>query len=248
MTGTFAENIRKIMGWCPDANPVIHKNIRFVDFAHLPQEPPGKPDVEKFHSKNVMFSANQFLFNICFVISLNLILFWARKLDYAILIPILVGIYSLLYLIATKTFKAQISIDENGVHLRYFELRNVLLNYRDIKSITINKVVSPPIGLIAIGLLILAAMLVALIISSVMSGDWKLTIPVALLLPWYLLLKHKQDREYHDLNTQLYIQHEDKNRRKRWYELANTSYYSIITDETTASEIQASIEHYRGAN
>ena len=208
MTGTFVENIRKMMGWCPNATTVIHKYIRFVDFTHLSQEPPGKPDVEKFQSKNVMFSANTILFTISFVVFLNLILFLARNLDYAILIPILVGTYSLLYIFAVKTFKANISIDENGVHLRYFELRDVLLNYRDIKSITINKVVNPPIGLIAIGLLLLAAMLVALITSSVTSGEWKLTLSVASLLPWYLLLKHKQDKEYHNLNTQLYIQHE----------------------------------------
>jgi hypothetical protein len=134
------------------------------------------------------------------------------------------------------------------VDLKYFEMRDVLLNYRDIKSITISKVVNPPKGLIAIGLLLLAAIIVALIISSVMSGDWKLTISVVSLLPWLLLVKRKQDREYHNLDTRLYIQYEDKNRRKGWYELTNTSYYQIITDETTASEIQASIEYYRGAN
>jgi len=240
----FIENIRKMMGWCPNAIPVKHKYVQAVDFSNFSPEPPGRPNVEKFQSKNVMFSANTTLFTLCFVISLNLILALARSLDYAILIPILAGIYSLLYRIAAKTFKAHISIDEKGVHLRYFELRDVLLNYRDIKSITINKVVVyPPITIIAIALLILVATLA----YSVM-GEWKLIISIAPILPWYLLAKHKQDREYHDLNTQLYIQHEDKNRRKRWYELTSTSYYSIITDEMTASGIQAAIEHYRGAN
>ena len=243
MTINVTEKIRKMMGWCPNANPVIHKHIRSVDFANLSLEHPGRPNVEKFQSKNVMFSSNTILFTLCFVISLNLILPLARNLDYAILIPILVGIYSLLYFIAAKTFKAHISIDENGVLLRYFELRDVILNYRDIKSITIKKVVNPPIGLIAIALLILVAMLVALLADSIMSGKWNLIISIAPLFPLYLLAKHKQDRAYHNLNTQLYIQYEDKNRR--WYEL---TYYSIITDETTASGIQAAIEHYRSAN
>jgi len=143
-----------------------------------------------------------------------------------------------------KTFKAHISIDENGVHLRYFGLRDVVLNYKDIKSITINKVVNPSIILIAIAVLILVAFLA----YSVISGEWKLIISVAPLLPWYFLVKHKQYSEYQNLNTQLYIQHEDKNRRKRWHELTSSSYYSIITDGTTASGIQAAIEHYRGAN
>lgn len=242
------ETIKRTMGWCPNENPVEHKYVQFVDFAHLPQEPPGKPNVEKFQSKNVMFSANTFLFTFCFVIVLNVILTLARNLEYAILIPFLVGIYSLLYIITVKTFKAHISIDENGVHLRYLELRDILLNYRDIKSITIRKGVKLPIELIVIGILLLAAMLVTLITSSVMSGDWRLTISVVSLLPWLLLVKRKQDKEYHNLNTQLYIQYEDKNRRKRLYELTNTSWYSIITDKKTASEIQASIEHYRGGN
>jgi len=236
--------LRLWLGWCPNATQVKHKYIQAVDLAHLSLKPHDRPNVENFHSKNIMFSANTFLFTFSFVISLNLILALARNLDYVILIPILVGIYSLLYLLAAKTFKAHISIDENGVHLRYFELRDVVLNHRDIKSITIKKVVNPPIVLIAIAVLII----VALLAVSVMSGEWKLIISVAPLLPWYLLAKHKQNKDYHNLNTQLYIQHEDKNRRKRWYELTSTSYYSIITDEMTASGIQAAIEHYRGAN
>jgi uncharacterized ion transporter superfamily protein YfcC len=130
------------------------------------------------------------------------------------------------------------------VHLRYFGLRDVILNYRDIKSISINKVANPSIILIVVAVLIL----VALLAYSVMAGEWKLILSVAPLLPWYLLVKYKQDKEYHNLNTQLYIQYKDKNRRKRWHEITLTSYYSIITDETTASKIQASIEHYRGTN
>ncbi|MCZ7380943.1 MAG: hypothetical protein O8C64_05140 [Candidatus Methanoperedens sp.] len=248
MTINVMETVRKMMGWCPNATPVKHKYIQAVDFAHLSLEPSGRPNVENFHSKNIMFSSNTILFTLCFVISLNLILALARNLDYAILIPILAGIYFLLYLIAAKTFKAHISIDENGVHLRYFELRDVILNYRDIKSITINKVVNPPIVLIAIALLTLLVIVALLTYSAMSGGEWKLPLSVAPLLPWYLLVKHKQDKEYHNLNTQLYIQHEDKNRRKRWHELTSTSYYSIITDEMTASGIQAAIEHYRGAN
>ncbi|MDL5502105.1 MAG: hypothetical protein QSU88_02710, partial [Candidatus Methanoperedens sp.] len=88
------------------------------------------------------------------------------------LIPILVGIYSLLYLFAVKTFKARISIDENGVYLKNFELKDILLNFRDIKSVTINKAVKPPIGLIVIGLLLLVAIIVTLFTYSVMSGEW----------------------------------------------------------------------------
>ena len=191
-----------------------------------------------------MFSANTSLFTLCFVISLNLILALAHNLEYAILIPILVGIYSLLYFIMIKTFQASISIDENGVHLKHFGLKDIVLNYKDIKSITTNKVVNPSIILIAIALMIL----VVLLAYSVMSGELKLIVSVAPLLPWYFLAKHKQDKEYHDMDTQLYIQSENKNRHKRWYEITSMSYFSILTDEMTTSKIQDAIEHYKGAN
>jgi hypothetical protein len=244
MIGAFVENIRKMMGWCPNINQSRYKSIQHVDFLNTLQIPSGGSSVEKFQYNNVMFSANTSLFTLCFVISFNLILALAHNLEYAILIPILVAIYSLLYFIMIKTFKAHISIDENGVHLRYFGLKDTVLNYKDIKSVTTNKVVNPSIILIAIALMIL----VVLLAYSVMSGEWKLIVSVAPLLPWYLLVKHKQDKEYHDMDAQLYIQSENKNRHKRWYELTSMLYYSIITDEMTASRIQASIEHYRGAN
>jgi hypothetical protein len=166
MTMNVMETVRKMMGWCPNATPVKHKYIQAYDFTQFSLKPLGRPNVENFQSKNVIFSVNTVLFTLCLVISLNLILALSRNLDYAILIPILVGIYSLLYLIAAKTFKAHISIDENGVHLRYFGLRDVVLNYRDIKSITINKVVNPSIILIAITVLILVAFIAYSVISE----------------------------------------------------------------------------------
>jgi hypothetical protein len=105
MTINVMETVRKMMGWCPNATRVKHKYIQPVDFANLSLKSSGRTNMEKFQSKNVMFSANTFLFTLCFVISLNLILALSRNLDYAILIPVLAGIYSLLYLIAAKTLR-----------------------------------------------------------------------------------------------------------------------------------------------
>ena len=229
------ENIRKMMGWCPCVTPAKCNTIQHVDFVNPSQIPSGGSIVEKFESNNVL-SADISVFTFCIVISINLVLMFSRNLDYAVLIPILMLMYSSLYFLVVKMLQASISIDENGVHLKSFELRDVVLNYKDIKSVTTFKLNKPSITLIAIALIILVAFLA----HSVISGEWKLIVSIAPLLPWYLLVKHKQNREKYGLDTQLYIE----SRKKKWYEFS--PYYSVITDQMTASGIQAAIENYRG--
>lgn len=230
------ENIRKMMGWCPGVTPAKYNTIQHVDFVNPSQIRSGGSNVEKFESNNVMFSDNKLVFTFFCVISVSLVLRLDWNLGYAVLIPILVIMYFLLYFLVIKMFQASIYIDENGVHLKSFELRDVVLNYKDIKSVTTFKLNKPSITLIAIALIILVAFLA----HSVISGEWKLIVSIAPLLPWYLLVKHKQDREKHNMDIQLYIE----SRKKKWYELS--PYYSVITDQMTASGIQAAIEHYRG--
>ena len=237
MTINVAETVRKVMGWCPNVTPARYRSMQPVDFEYTSQTPSGGSNVESIQSNNVAFPANTSLFTLCFVICFYLFIPLARNMNYAISIPILVGMYSLFYFIVVKIFQANISIDENGVRFKSFGLRDFTLNYRDIKSVTPNKYVKPSIVLMAAMLMILVAMLA----YSVISGEWQVIIPIAALLPWCLLVKHKQDRKYHNLDTQLYIEYENK----KWYEL--TPYYSIVTDGITASGIQAAIEHYREA-
>jgi len=232
---TLVENIRKMMGWCPGVTPAKYNTIQHVDFVNPSQIPSGGSNVEKFESNNVMFFDNTSVFTLFFFVSVSLVLTLGWNLGYAVLIPILVIMYSLLYFLVIKMFQASISIDENGVHLKSFELRDVVLNYKDIKSVKTFKLNKPSIALKAIALIILVAFLA----HSVISGEWKLIVSIAPLLPWYLLVKHKQDREKYGLDIQLYIE----SRKKKWYELS--PYYSVITDQVTASGIQAAIEHYR---
>ncbi len=231
------ENIRKVMGWCPNATATRNRSMQHIDFVNPSQTPSGRSNVGNVQSKNVMFSANTTLFTLCFIICLNMVLFLSRKIDYAILIPILVAMYSLFYFIVAKTFQASVSIVENGVHLKSYEFKDITLDYKDIRSVTPNKLIKPSNALIAIAIIIL----VALLAYSVVLEEWQLIITIAPLLPGYLLLKNKQDKEYHDLDTQLYVEY----KHKTWYEM--TPYYSIITDEMTASRIQAAIEHYMEA-
>ena len=238
MTINMAETVRKMMGWCPNATPRKNRSIQPVDFVNPLQTPSGRSNVENVQSKNVMFSANNFLLTICFVMGFNLFSNLFRNLDYSLLIPIIVATYSFFYFIEIKTFQASVSIDQNSVHLKSIGLKDITLNYKDIKSVTPNKLIKSSSAWIAIMLMILAILLAYLVISK----EWQLIIIIAPLLPWWLLVKHKQDGQYHDLDTQLYVEYKNK----KWYEL--TPYYSIITDEMTASRMQTAIEHNMGVN
>jgi len=168
MTINVAETVRKVMGWCPNVTQSRYKSMQPLDFAHLTLKASGRSNVINIQSKNVIFPANTSLFTLCCVICINLVLTLARNLDYAVLIPILIVMYSLFYFIVVKTFQANISIDENGVHFKSFGLRDFTLNYRDIKSITPNEFVKSSVILMAIMLMILLAMLAYLVIS----GEW----------------------------------------------------------------------------
>jgi hypothetical protein len=237
----FLEGIKRMMGWCPNVTPARYRSMQPVDFEYTSQTPSGRSNVENVQSNNVMFSANTTLFNLCFVFCLNMVLFLAQKIDYTILIPIFVAMYSLFYFIVTKIFHANVSIDENGVHLKSFEFKDITLDYKDIRSVTPNKLIKPSVVLIAMMMLILAVLLV----YSFVYGEWKVIITLSPLLLGYLFFTYKIKRKYHDLDTQLYIQAENKNRYVRWYEI--TSYHSIVTDEMTASRIQVAIKHYMEA-
>jgi len=240
----FIDYVKKLMGWCPNITQPRYKSSRHVDFVNTSQNTSGGSNVENIQSKNVMFSSNTTLLITCFVICFILVSL-VRNMDYTILIPILVVIYSLLYFIVAKSLKTGVSIDENGVHLKSYEFRDITLDYNDIKSVTPGKTTKYSIELIvflAIPLTFLIALLAYLVIAY---GDWRLIISLAPLLPGYLFLKYWQDRRYHDMDAQLSIRSENKNRHTRWFEV--TSNYSIVTNEMTAFEIQDAIGHYRGA-
>jgi len=241
----FIDCVKKLMGWCPNVTRSRYKPSQFVDFENTSQNTSGRSNVENVQSKNVMFSANTTLVITCFVICLNLVSL-ARNMDYMILIPILVVIYFLLYFIVAKSLQTRVSIDENGVHLKSYEFKNITLDYKDIKSATPDKTIKYSIELIVFLAIPLTFIVALLAYSVILYGDWQLIISLAPLLPGYLFFKYRQDRRYHDMDVQLSIQSENKNRYTRWFEV--TSNYSIVTDEMTAFEIQDAIEHYRGAN
>jgi hypothetical protein len=148
------------------------------------QTPSGESNVETFESKNVMFYANTSVLTFCFIICLNLILIPGKNLDYAVRIPILVLMYSLLYFVEVKMLQANILIDENGVVLKSLLLRDVTLNYRDIKSVAKVSLTNSSIALVML------TVLVVVLAYLVISGEWKAVVSTALILPWCLLVTH----------------------------------------------------------
>jgi len=242
------ESVKKMMGWCPNTTLTRQRSIQSIDFISPSNTPSGRSNIGNVKSKNIMFSANNILSTLCFAIGFNLTLQLSIYLDYVILLPIIVATYSFFYFIAVKTSQASVSVDKNGVHLKSFMLKNITLDYNDIKSVTpkkpmkLMKLSNKTIVLLAIPLTFLVALFTYFMIAN---GIWQWILPIALLLPGSLFFIYRQDRRYRDMDAQLSIQSENKNRYTRWYEL--TSYYSIITDKMSASRMQTAIEHHKGA-
>jgi len=233
----FIEHIKKLMGWYPSVNSWICKLDKPVDFAYPPISPIiGRMKDQPIRSGNVIFPANGSLFTLYFVIGFSFLLHFSRYLDYPILIMSSIAICGIYYLLAFKTFQASISIDENGIHYNSFRLKDITVNYRDIKSIKsfkwdINNNSKKTRILIIVFILILAL--------SVIFKEWKVIAIVVPLLPMIFLLEREQQKRYHGLDTQLYI---ESRTNKWWYELSQ--YYSVITDRITADRIRASIEKH----
>ncbi len=241
----FFESIKRMMGWCPNVTQSKYRSMQPVDFVNPSQTPSGRSNVENVQSENVMFPVYNFLLAPCFSTGFYLILLFSIHLDHAISIPIIVAIYSFLYLIVVKTFQTSISIDENGVHLKSFMFKNITLDHNDIRSVSPKKPMKPIKCSTKIKILLaipLTFIIVLFTYSMVAYGEWEWILPVVPLLPGFLLFNYKYDRRYHDMDAQLTIRSENKNRYTQWYEL--TSYYSVITDEMTSSRIQAAIGHY----
>src|SRR5665648_42580 len=201
----YIDRIKKMMGWCSNTTPVIHKSMQHVEFVNPSQTPSDRSNIEHVQSKNIMFSANNTLSTLCFVMGFNLTLQLSTYLNYVTLIPTIVATYSFFYLIAVKTSQARVSIDENGVHLTSFMFKNITLDYKDIKSVTPKKPMksiklsNKMIVILAIPLTFLVALFTY---PMVVDGHWQWIMPVALLLPGSLFCMYKQDRRYHELDAQ----------------------------------------------
>ncbi|KGK98568.1 hypothetical protein LI82_06765 [Methanococcoides methylutens] len=243
MTINVAETIRKVMGWCPNTPSMKLRSNQDLDFVNTSLEPSRRSNIELVQSENVMFPANTSLFFIIVVSVLNAVLFLVRGESSTILIPTIVAMYFIYYFLVTKFLQSNVLIDESGIHLQSFELKHITLKYNEIRSVRANKRIRSTVLIILLLAIPLSALVSLAVYSATIRGEWQMIISIASLVPGYLLVKHKLNGKYHDIDTQLSIKYENKNRYTRWYEL--TSDYSIMTDEMTASKIQNAIEHYR---
>lgn len=226
------------MGWCPSVNSWAYKPA--VEFAHPPISPiNGRMIGQPIRSGNVIFPANGSLLTLCFVIGFSLLLNLSRHLDYPVLLIGGIAMCFLVYFFTVKSFQSSIRIDENGVHYNSFRLKDITLNYSDIRSI---KSVKWDSNNNSKKIWVLLAVFILVLALSVLIKEWKVIVVAAPLLPLILMLEKEQERRYHGMDTQLYI---ESRKNKWWYELS--PYYSIITDKNTADRMRASIEQNMGA-
>ncbi|HJH31153.1 MAG TPA: hypothetical protein C5S50_02960 [Methanosarcinaceae archaeon] len=241
MTG-FAGKIRQLMGWCPNITPAKYRSIQPVDFEYASITPIGKTvNIQKVQSNNVIFLVNTSLTYICFAIAVSLPVSISCNLEYSILFTMIVALYTSYYLIGVKILQAKILIDENGVYLKSFGLRNITLNYKDIKSIKsskkdVNKYSKKTS--IAVMCLMFAGGFATLAYIAIL-GEWGFMITITPMILLYY--REEKVKSCYGLNTRMYIE----SRKKKWYELSPC--YSVIIDETTSAEIRDSIEHYMEA-
>lgn len=235
----FTENIRKIMGWCPSVNSWKYKPEQPFYYANPPISPGGKSDqIRPIQSCNVVFPANTAIMTFFFVAGFSILAYFSRHMDYSVLFIAVVTLYAFYYFMSLKSFQAGIRVDENGVHYNSFRLRQFILNYRDIRSIKSFKWELKKYSM-KTKIILMGILFVAFIIFVIMQ-EWRVILLAAPALPLYLLLKREEERHHHGLDTQLYIE----SKKEKWYEIS--PYYSIITDEKTASEIRNSIELHIG--
>ncbi|VVB95692.1 Uncharacterised protein [uncultured archaeon] len=235
----FIENIRKMMGWCPSVNSWTYKPEQPFYYANHPISPGGKSvQIRPIQSCNVVFPANTAIMTFFFVAGFSILANFSRHMDYSVLFVAVVTLYAFYYFISLKSFQAGIRVDKNGVYYNSFRLRQFTLNYSDIRSIKSFKWELKKYSMKT--KVILLGILFAAFIIFVIMQEWRVILLATPALPLYLLLKRKEERHHHGLDTQLYIE----SKTKKWYEIS--PYYSIITDEKTASEISDIIELHIG--
>lgn len=232
----FVETVRKLMGWCPACKKTTQQTKRFCDFANTATIPGKTINISEFRTTNVIFPANTTLFIFLFVIFFNLLMTHTENIYL-----FLVGLFLLnipCYLLILKTFEAAVLVDRSGVRLQAFRLKKFNIPYEEIESIKsyrLEKRSKETSLLLIIGGIALCGFVFYM---AVVKGEWKTLLLLISLFPLILFTMRKQKTQFKNLNTQLYI----KTRHKKWYEL--DSYYSLITDENSASEIKSSIERH----
>jgi hypothetical protein len=233
-----AENIKKLMGWCPNCKKAAQQTKQSFTFVNTVPISGKIGRVPEFRTSNVTFPANFTIFFVYFMISSRLILSlrYPEHIIYFRVCLLLLNVSC--YWLILKTCDAAVMVDKLGVHLQAFRLKELKIPYDGIKSVTSRRLEkrSKKISiLLVIGGVAFCGFVVYM---AVVKGHWNVLLFLISLLPLMIFLERKQKTRFGDLNTRLYI----KTKHRKWYEL--TSYYSLITDDASAAEIKSSIEKH----
>ncbi|WP_135612156.1 DUF1673 family protein [Methanococcoides sp. AM1] len=232
------ESVKRMMGWCPNAPSTKLRSHPALDFVNKSLEPSGRSNTKSFRSANVTFPTNSSLYTAFLIIGFSILLHLPSRLDLLNYLIILSVAYILCYFIVARSFQASILVNDSGVHLSSIGLKNITLNHSEIGTIISNKLAQYSKKTLLMLKCIAFVIVFALVTHMVMLGEWRTILSMVPLLPLSLFAYQKQKKDYYNLDTQLYIEYKNK----KWYRLS--PYYSLITDEATASEIQDAIEHY----
>jgi hypothetical protein len=193
-------------------------------------------NLQEFRTSNVVFSANTNLILLLFYIGISLLLRYPEDIYFFLIGLLLLNVCY--YLLVLKTFEATVLVDKSGVHLQAFRLKKFEISYEEIVSVTLYRLEKRSKKMSLLLIIGGIAFCGLVVYMAVVEGEWKPLLLLISVLPLLLSVERKQKTQFWDLNTQLYI----KTKHKKWYEW--TSYYSLITDEASASEIKSSIERH----
>lgn len=187
----------------------------------------------------MLFPANTTMSLAYFSISFNLLLRLKFPEEIHLFLAGLLRFNFSYYLLILKTFEAAVLVDRSGVHPQAFRLKKFGIPYGEIESITSYRLEKRSKEMSLLLTIEGIALCGFVVYMAVVKGEWKILLLLISLLPLILFAAKKQKTQLWDLNTQLYIKTRHK---KKWYEL--DSYYSLITDEVSATEIKSSIERH----
>ncbi|UGV41323.1 DUF1673 family protein [Methanococcoides orientis] len=240
MIDSFAENIKKIMGWCPVKDIEFRQPQKNCSPDFQSASSLGKTvNIRQFRSANVIFPTNSSLYTAFLIAGLSVLFRLPSSLGLLNYLIIVSVVYVFYFFIVSRSFQASILVNDSGVHLSSIGMKNITLNHSEISSIISNKLVEHSKKTLLMLKCIAFVIVFAIVTHMVMLGEWRTILSMIPLLPLSLFVYQKQKKDYYNLDTQLYIEYKNK----RWYKLS--PYYSLITDEVTASEIEDAIEHYR---
>ncbi len=192
--------IKKLIGWCPVCRKMAQQTKQFRSFANLTPISGKTGKFSEFRTSNVLFSANNTLFLIYFMISFQLLLHLKSPEDTFLFLAGLFLFNVFCYFLVLRTFKAAVLVDKYGIHFQAFKLNKFDLYCKDIESVTLYRLEKRSKNmsfLLNIGEIIFCVFVFYLV---AVKGEWNLLLFLISLLLLMLFAERKQKSRF-NLNT-----------------------------------------------